>query len=175
MATTMSSIEQPHIIGNEKLKASHIDDAGSDPSLSDDEEYTIHEQRKIIHRVDRRLVSTCGFMYCISLMDRTNLGQAVIAGMSKELKLTVGFRYVSLRELAVKSSTDSFQSIIVLVFFITYVIFQPPATVLCRKIGPRPFLSFITFAWGVVMVRLQIRGCYKTLTRHCADRNGLPT
>lgn len=136
MANTSSSVEHMHN-GNEKLKASHIDEAGSGKSdLSEDEEYTIHEQRKIIHRVDRRLVLTCGVMYCVSLMDRTNLGQASIAGMTKELKLNIGFRY----------------NTIALVFFITYVLFQPPATVLCRKIGPRPFLAFITFAWGVVMI-----------------------
>lgn len=94
MATTMSSVEHMHV-SDEKLKASHLDEAGSGKSaLSDDEEYTFHEQGKIIHRVDRRLVLTCGVMYCVSLMDRTNLGQAAIAGMTKELKLNLGFRYV---------------------------------------------------------------------------------
>lgn len=43
-------------------------------------------------------------------------------------------------------------SIIVLIFFIPYVLFQPPATVLLRKIGPRNFLSGITIAWGAVMI-----------------------
>ena len=43
-------------------------------------EFTHAEQRAIIHRIDRRLVLTCGFMYCISLMDRTNLSAAVVAG-----------------------------------------------------------------------------------------------
>ncbi len=44
------------------------------------EEFTPAEQRRIVHRIDRRLVVTCGFMYCISLMDRTNLSAAIIAG-----------------------------------------------------------------------------------------------
>jgi hypothetical protein len=65
------------------------------------------EQRKIIRRVDRRLVLTLGFMYCVSLMDRTNLGIAVVGGMGVDLLLT-GAKY----------------SVIVLVFFITYVILQ---------------------------------------------------
>lgn len=38
------------------------------------------EQRKIIHKIDRRLTVTLGVLYCISLMDRTNLGAANIAG-----------------------------------------------------------------------------------------------
>lgn len=45
-----------------------------------DEEYTSHEQRKIIHRIDRRLVTITGLSYCISLMDRTNLSMAAVAG-----------------------------------------------------------------------------------------------
>jgi hypothetical protein len=43
-------------------------------------EFTLKEQRKIVHRIDRRLVVTVGVLYCISLMDRTNLSSASIAG-----------------------------------------------------------------------------------------------
>lgn len=53
------------------------------PALSDadyDEVYTLPEQRKIIHRIDRRLVTMTGLAYCVSLMDRTNLSAAAIAG-----------------------------------------------------------------------------------------------
>lgn len=44
------------------------------------------------------------------------------------------------------------QSTIALVFFVTYTLSQPPATVLCRKIGPRPFLATICLLWGAVMI-----------------------
>lgn len=43
-------------------------------------------------------------------------------------------------------------SIISLVFFITYIIFQPPSTVLVRKIGPRIHLATITLLWGALMI-----------------------
>jgi len=43
-------------------------------------EFTLEEQKKIIRRVDFRLVTTLGFLYMCSLMDRTNLGAANIAG-----------------------------------------------------------------------------------------------
>lgn len=35
-------------------------------------------------------------------------------------------------------------NLIVLIFFIPYVLFQPPATVVLRKVGPRTFLALIT-------------------------------
>jgi hypothetical protein len=43
-------------------------------------EFSATEQKHIIRRIDRRLVLTLGFLYCCSLMDRTNLGSANIAG-----------------------------------------------------------------------------------------------
>ena len=47
---------------------------------------------------------------------------------------------------------DSKQSLVSLIFFISYTALQPPATLLTRKIGPRIFLSSITFLWGIVML-----------------------
>ncbi|KAH7395474.1 retrograde regulation protein 2 [Cadophora sp. MPI-SDFR-AT-0126] len=98
-------------------------------------QFTPQEQRKIIHRVDRRLVTTLGALYACSLMDRTNLGAVNIAGMSKALHLH-GTQY----------------SLIVLIFFIPYVLFQPPATVVLRKVGPRHFLTAIVILWGGCMI-----------------------
>ena len=76
-----SSIDDEKAIGYGG-PATHIEGATADSNsdISVDEVYTLREQKKIIHRVDRRLVTMCGFMYCISLMDRTNLSAAAIAG-----------------------------------------------------------------------------------------------
>lgn len=49
--------------------------------------FSPEEQKKIIRRVDRRLVLTLGFMYCVSLMDRTNLGIAAVGGMCKSRRV----------------------------------------------------------------------------------------
>lgn len=121
--------------------ASHHSDEKHDASLErealdDDPVYSYPEQRKIIHRLDRRLITIAGVIYMNSLMDRSNLPNANIAGMDVDLDMKTGFRYAA----------------VALVFFITYTFFQPPATILTRKIGPRLFLSSICFAWGVVMI-----------------------
>ena len=71
------------------LGTEHIDNASdtatTQQDVNVDEEFTYEEQRKIIHRVDRRLVTICGLAYCISLMDRTNLSAAAIAGFVSPL------------------------------------------------------------------------------------------
>ena len=66
----------------EKSQVDMTEDVGSKSSQQDSYEceFTPTEQKKIIHRIDRRLVLTVGIMYCVSLMDRTNLSAAAIAG-----------------------------------------------------------------------------------------------
>lgn len=66
-----------------------LDDAEEDI----DHGFSPQEQKSIIRRIDRRLVVTVGALYCVSLMDRTNMSSANIAGMGVELNL-IGFRYV---------------------------------------------------------------------------------
>jgi hypothetical protein len=43
---------------------------------------TPEEQKKVIRRVDIRLVITLGVLYCVSLLDRGNLSVAQIAGLA---------------------------------------------------------------------------------------------
>jgi len=65
-----------------------------------------------------------------------DLGIAAVAGMNVDLKLNVGERY----------------SVVTCIFFVTYVLLQPPATVVLRKLGPAKFLPTITILWGLTMM-----------------------
>jgi MFS family permease len=125
-----------HHESEKQYEAGHIDN----PSLAEadydvDHGFTLAEQKAIVRRTDRRLVLICGAMYCVSLMDRTNMSSARIAGMNVELRLQ-GLDY----------------NIANLVFFIPYIIFQPPSTIVVRKLGPRIHLAAITLLWGGVMI-----------------------
>lgn len=54
--------------------------------------------------------------------------------MNVELRFNVGDRY----------------SIALLVFFITYFIFEIPSNVVLRKVGAANWLGFLCMAWGLV-------------------------
>lgn len=56
-------------------------------------------------RIDLRLLPILGVMYSISLIDRSNLGLALVAGMQQDLGLNIGNRY----------------TVVVLVFFVAYM------------------------------------------------------
>jgi sugar phosphate permease len=87
-----------------------------------------------------------GLLYIVNQIDRINLPVAVVAGLSTDLKLH-GTQY----------------SIIVLAFFPTYVVVQPITTALCRVLGPRPFLSGIVFAWGIMVIALGLSKNWRML------------
>ena len=91
--------------------------------------------KKIKRKVDLRLSVVLALMYIVNQIDRTNLANASIAGMTEDLNL-IGTRY----------------SVIVLVFFPPYILFNFVATVLARKLGPRPFLAGITLGFGLVAI-----------------------
>ena len=57
--------------------------------LADDAalQFTPAQEKRIVRKIDLRLAVTLGALYCISLLDRTNLGSASIAGYAWTLLL----------------------------------------------------------------------------------------
>ncbi|KAL8749703.1 MAG: hypothetical protein Q9184_006703 [Pyrenodesmia sp. 2 TL-2023] len=88
-----------------------------DPIL---DRFTDADIKRVVRKVDIRLVPLCGLI------------------MTKELNL--------------RTKNPDRYSVITLVFFITYVIAQPPTTILTRFFGPRIWLATITLLWGVTMI-----------------------
>ncbi|CAO2658460.1 Nn.00g061830.m01.CDS01 [Neocucurbitaria sp. VM-36] len=96
------------------------------------------ETRRIIRKVDMRLLPTLAVIYAFALIDRVNLPNARIAGMDEDLGLSIGSRY----------------SILTMIFFIPYVIFQFPANIVIRKLGPAVWLPSLVVCWGAVTIGL---------------------
>jgi len=61
----------------------------SDDSIT----FTPAEEKKILRRVGLRLIVSTGTLYYVCLLDRTNLGIALVAGMGYDLTL-INYRYV---------------------------------------------------------------------------------
>lgn len=69
--------QEPHA-GSEidKEHTGHLEDASP---------FTLDEEKRLIRRVDIRLVIILGLLYFISLLDRANLGAASVAGFAPYL------------------------------------------------------------------------------------------
>ena len=74
MSAPVANFDAPEIeknVGVEHLERTLSEDSNTVNNAHIDA-LTPEEQKKVIRRVDRRLVLTLGGMYCVSLMDRTN-------------------------------------------------------------------------------------------------------
>ncbi|KAF3929080.1 hypothetical protein ABW20_dc0105844 [Dactylellina cionopaga] len=130
----MSIINEKRTVILEDLPTERID-------LSDNNseyiEYSEAEKKRIMRRIDLRLVPVVSLLSCISFIDKANLGSASIAGMNTELGM---------------NAKNNGYAMAALILTITYVLCQPPAMILCRKIGPRIFLAIVAFLWGIVLI-----------------------
>lgn len=104
-------------------------------------------QKKVIRRIDTRLLPILGLMYSISLVDRTNLGLALVAGMQEQLQLQVGDRY----------------TIIVMIFFIAYIIFEIPSNLILPKAGCANWLAFLGVSFGSILIGMGFTKSWGTL------------
>ncbi|KAL1955180.1 hypothetical protein VTO42DRAFT_8945 [Malbranchea cinnamomea] len=91
------------------------------------------EERALVRKIDCFLLPTMFLMYLLSYMDRTNIGNAKIAGMSDQLQL----------------SSNQY-SVTLVVFFVSYVVFEVPSNLILSKTRPSIFLPVIMTLWGMV-------------------------
>lgn len=104
------------------------------------------EERRILRKVDYRLVPLLALLYLVAFVDRSNIGNAKIAGLSKDLKLE-GMMY----------------NTAVTMFFISYGLFEVPSNIVLKLIRPSIWLSILMFSWGVVMTLMGIVKSYHGL------------
>ena len=69
------------------------------------------------------LTSQLCFLYLLAFLDRTNIGNANIAGLSEDLGLSVGQYNATLT-----------------IFFVSYAVFEPVTNVLLKSIRPSIFI-----------------------------------
>jgi MFS family permease len=93
-------------------------------------------EARVVRKVDYRLIPILGLLYSVAGLDRVNLSNARVAGMNEDLHFNIGDRY----------------SIALLVFFITYFLFELPTTLLLRPLTPKFLLNGLAVSWGVVMI-----------------------
>ncbi|UNI18038.1 hypothetical protein JDV02_004335 [Purpureocillium takamizusanense] len=119
----------------DKTQAEHRECANAElaqspesPSHADN----IKERNRIIRKIDKHLLPQIFVMYSFSVLDRSNLGNARIAGMSEEIDIS-GRRYDWLGTA----------------FYIAYILSQW----LCigwQVFPPHMWVAFCAFGWGLV-------------------------
>ncbi len=103
-------------------------------------------EKKLVRKIDLHIVPTIWVLYTLSYLDRANIGNAKSGGMEEALHLS-----------------DTEYSIVLLVFFISYVIFEVPANMLLTRLRPSYFLSTLCFVWGGVAACMAAATNYQAL------------
>ncbi|KAI8629911.1 major facilitator superfamily domain-containing protein [Xylariaceae sp. FL1651] len=100
------------------------------------ESFPSEKRKKLVRKVDVRLVPMLALLYLISQLDRANIGNAKIEGLNKDLGLT-GIQY----------------NIVTSIFFVPYVLFELPSNAILKKCSrPSYYLGTLTTIWGVIML-----------------------
>jgi len=79
-------------------KTDYVDERGTQPADDYDLDYEDPRVKQIKRKVDLRLSLILALMYIVNQIDRTNLGNAAVAGMDVDLNL-IGNRYTIVRTL----------------------------------------------------------------------------
>ncbi|KAL5365160.1 major facilitator superfamily domain-containing protein [Aspergillus floccosus] len=111
------------------ISSTWVENAAVEPSVT----FTAEEEKALVKKIDLCLLPMIWVMYLLSYMDRTNIGNAKIAGMQDDLNL---------------SSND--YSIALVVFFVGYVVFEVPSNLVLSRTRPSMFLPSIMVVWGAL-------------------------
>ncbi|OAL54562.1 MFS general substrate transporter [Pyrenochaeta sp. DS3sAY3a] len=137
---------------DEKRDVDLVEKSYDDPSTPSEgrpeEDWTVEEEKAIVKKADWRVFPMLCFVFGLSLLDRTNISAAYIAGLAVDLKLAIENRY----------------NIALLVFFIGYALFELPSNYVIRRIGARIWLSFLIVAWGLCVLGMGFVKDWKILT-----------
>ncbi|KAL3294497.1 major facilitator superfamily transporter [Colletotrichum asianum] len=92
-------------------------------------------ETKLLRKLDFWLAPMMIICFLVAYLDRSNIGNAAIAGMNEDLNLT-GNRL----------------NVAVTVFYVTYITFEIPASLILKKARPSRLIPFFILAWSATVV-----------------------
>ena len=90
-------------------------------------------ERALVRKLDFNLLPALTLLYLLSFLDRSNVGNARIEGLVKDIHMT-GDQYLTGLTL----------------YFIGYVLFEVPCNLILKIWQPRLWFPTLTLVWGVV-------------------------
>ncbi|KAG4272678.1 hypothetical protein FPRO04_10420 [Fusarium proliferatum] len=92
-------------------------------------------EARLRRKIDWMIVPTVCLLYLFCFIDRANIGNARLAGLEEDLGLT-GNDY----------------NLVLSVFYISYIVFEIPANLLCKYMGPGWFIPLTSLGFGLCSI-----------------------
>ncbi|GAA6005711.1 uncharacterized protein JCM10292_006747 [Rhodotorula paludigena] len=90
------------------------------------------EEARLRRKIDIRILPTVALLYLFCFIDRANIGNARLAGLERDLGLS-GYDY----------------NILLTAFYVAYVVFEFPAQMVNKWIGPGKMIPILSFLFGL--------------------------
>ncbi|KEF58414.1 uncharacterized protein A1O9_06340 [Exophiala aquamarina CBS 119918] len=122
-------------VKEEKVNLSEIEGSEHNADIPDEQSDTewASFDKKLDFKLDCLVVPLVTMVYLLAFLDRANIGNARVAGLQTDLRLT-----------------DHQYQIAITVTYIPYVLAEIPSNLVIKKIGPRFYIPALCFVWGVV-------------------------
>ena len=99
------------------------------------ENFPEEKRKKMLWKVDIRLVPCLALLYLAAHIDRANIGNAKIEGLVEDLNMT-SVQY----------------NIVLSIFFIPYILLEVPSNIILKKFKrPSYYLATLVVSWGAIM------------------------
>ncbi|KAL2204758.1 MFS transporter [Sarocladium strictum] len=107
------------------------------PEKQDPEVQHELEEKRLLRKLDIRLLPLCAFIYLLCYLDRSNIGNARTLNLKTEddIMHSIGM-------------TQHEYLIALMVFLIAYCLFEAPSNILLKKLSPSRWIAFLMFSFG---------------------------
>ncbi|PQE22379.1 MFS transporter protein [Rutstroemia sp. NJR-2017a WRK4] len=92
-------------------------------------------EKALLRKLDIHVVIPLTILFLLAFLDRVNIGNAKIQGMTQDLHMQ-GNDY----------------NIALLIFFPPYILFELPSNLILRRISPSTWITFIMTSWGIITI-----------------------
>ncbi|KAL2784545.1 putative MFS nicotinic acid transporter Tna1 [Aspergillus keveii] len=103
------------------------------------EEASVVDEKKVLRKMDLRLIPIVSALYLLCFLDRGNIGNARIEGLLEDINLT-----------------SPQYNMCLTAFFFTYALFELPSNMVLKRLRPSVWLSAIMVGVGIVMTLMGI-------------------
>ncbi|ORY30195.1 major facilitator superfamily domain-containing protein [Naematelia encephala] len=119
----------------EEVKEVEVGDSSYQEFLILSQEFQGKRLDKLTRKIDWHVLPQLIFIYLLSYVDRTNVGNAKLFGAQVDMKMTAQDWNTGLT-----------------VFFVTYAIGGPPSNMALKRIGPKKVLPFILACVSLILI-----------------------
>ncbi|KAK0648095.1 major facilitator superfamily domain-containing protein [Cercophora newfieldiana] len=104
-------------------------------------------ERGLLLKLDLMLWPVFFIIYMMAFLDRINISNAAIQGMTAELHLDEGNRF----------------NVALFAYYSSYILLEIPSNMIIRKVRPSIYISTLMFIWGVINMCMGFVHSYATL------------